>query len=138
MSAQIHIKVTEKFWKSLFNETALWPKDRSRQGICRYALNELYNAKFNDPGDPLPKRGPKSGTCLLQVHARTPDESDRWEKLGQQYESKANALRIALQYLHDSLHYEEPEKEPVRLEVTSAEVARWRKQRSVSPSGSGR
>lgn len=146
MLSQIHINVTEEFWEALYGGTSLW-KDRSAASICRYALHELFVEKcvLKTPGIRLPRRGPVKGPRHLQVKATSADEDARWNELATRYGSRAMSLAIALQFLHDSLTLEE-EPEPKKraqvkpeklvsdgLGVTSAEVARLRKHRAVSP-----
>jgi hypothetical protein len=132
--------VTTPFWQSLYSGTALW-KDRSAASICRYALHELFVETFGESSEaafPLPRQSPVKGPHHLQVKATTLEEKAMWEALAQHYGSGAAALGIALQYLHDSFNYEDPEVKvapkpaPIVGGVTASEVARWRKRQAVS------
>lgn len=99
---QIHIYVSPAFWQELYNSTECWPVEhRTQAEICRYALRELAAETYT--GESAPDTTPPTGTVHIQCRVATPEDEEDWTFLKEKYGNGAIALRVALQFLYDSI-----------------------------------
>lgn len=105
---QIHIYVSSTFWQELYEATDKWPEEnRTQAEICRYALRELASETYQ--GESVPDMAPPTGTVHIQCRTVTPDDEEDWTFLKEKYGNGATTLRVALQYLYDSITATEDE-----------------------------
>ena len=104
---QIHIYVPPIFWQELYDATDKWPAGhRGQADICRYAMGELVAESYQNDSV-MPNAASPTGTMHVQCRVATPDEVGDWKVLAEKYGSGAAALRVAIQFLYDSIVGEE-------------------------------